>query len=161
MGEYFKLRLYIETTVFNWYFDPRPEHQEVVDLFEAIRAGKFKGYTSDYVTDELKKAPEPKRSDMLALVDYYGLAKLGYNANAVSLAQKYINAGLVPASHLYDSTHIVLASISGLTAVVSYNFHHINRTKTIIGSSLMNVCEGYSPVIICTAEEVLKYGANH
>ena len=56
MWENFRLKLYIETTTFNWYFDERPEHEEVVRLFEAIRAGQFARYTSQYVTDELRRA---------------------------------------------------------------------------------------------------------
>ena len=161
MSEPFKLRLYLETTVFNWYFDPRPGHEEVVRLFEAIRDGGFKGYTSKYVVDELEDAPEPKRSEMLALIEEYGITVLGYNADADNLAQKYIAHGLIPASHIDDSTHIAAAFVHGLDAIISYNFHHINRTKTIIGASIMGLYEGYSPVIICTAEEVLKYGANY
>jgi hypothetical protein len=31
-------------------------------MFEAISRGEFEGYTSGYVSLELKKAPEPKRS---------------------------------------------------------------------------------------------------
>ena len=37
-----KLRLYLETTVFNYYFDEdRPGHEDVLRLFEAIKAGKY------------------------------------------------------------------------------------------------------------------------
>ena len=33
----FRLRLYLETTVFNYFFDERKGHENVVKLFEAIR----------------------------------------------------------------------------------------------------------------------------
>ena len=65
-----KLRLYLETTVFNYYFDTdRDGHEDVVRLFEAIGAGRYEGYASWYVTDELREAPEPKRSAMLSLIE--------------------------------------------------------------------------------------------
>ena len=67
----FRLRLYLETTVFNYFFDERKGHEDVVKLFEAIKAGKFKGYTSQYVIDELKRANEPKRTNMLSLIKDY------------------------------------------------------------------------------------------
>ena len=69
----FRLRLYLETTTFNWFFDERPGHVEVVKLFESVKAGKFIGYTSEYVAEELKKAEEPKRTNMLSLIDRYGI----------------------------------------------------------------------------------------
>ena len=41
-----KLKLYLETTVFNFYFDEdRPGHEDVLRLFEAIKAGEFEAYT--------------------------------------------------------------------------------------------------------------------
>ena len=51
-----KLRLYLETTVFNYYFDKnRPGHYDVVRLFVAVEAGLFYAYTSEYVIQELRK----------------------------------------------------------------------------------------------------------
>ena len=94
MSVEFKLRLYLETTVFNWYFDDRPEHEKVVRLFEAIRSGQFAGYTSRYVTDELKKASEPKRTDMLKLIDDYGIILLDPKPQVEVLASEYRNSGM-------------------------------------------------------------------
>ena len=67
----FRLRLYPETTVFNYFFDERKGHEDVVKLFEEIKAGKFKGYTSQYVIDELKRANEPERTNMFSLIEDY------------------------------------------------------------------------------------------
>jgi hypothetical protein len=59
------LKLYLETTVFNYYIDTeRDGHGDVIRLFEYIRAEKHKAYTSEYVEIELQKAQEPKRSAM-------------------------------------------------------------------------------------------------
>ena len=39
--------MYLETTVFNYYFDTdRDGHEDVVRLFEAIGAGRYEGYNS-------------------------------------------------------------------------------------------------------------------
>ena len=59
-----KLRLYLKTTVFNYYFDTNKDgHEDVVRLFEAIGARRYEGYASWYVTDELREAPEVLRSE--------------------------------------------------------------------------------------------------
>ena len=153
----FKLRLYLETTVFNWYFDERPEHEEVVRLFEAIRAGKFAGYTSGYVTDELRKAPEPKRTNMLDLIEAYGIVSLEPHPKATSLAETYRNAGIIPQSQGYDSLHVAAASLYDIDVVVSYNFHHINRDKVKALVPGVNADWGLSKIVILTAKEVFDY----
>ena len=67
-----KLRLYLETTVFNYYFDEdRQGHEDVIKLFEAIRAGEFEVCTSELVVRELEKARESKRGKMLVLTEDY------------------------------------------------------------------------------------------
>ena len=54
--------VYLETTMFNYYFDAeRNAHADTVKLFEEIKAGKYKAYTSAYAIDELMDAPEEKR----------------------------------------------------------------------------------------------------
>ena len=158
MWEDFRLRLYIETTVFNWYFDARPGHVEVVRLFEAVKAGQFAGYTSQYVTDELMKAGEPKRTKMLGLIDECGITELASRPEVLILAEEYINAGAIPKSQRFDSLHIALASVNGLNAIVSYNFHHINRSKTKALVPLINAKHGIKGTIMFfTAKEVFDY----
>ena len=154
-----KLRLYLETTVFNYYFDSdREGHSDVVRLLEAIVAGQFRGYASDYVLDELMAAPEPKRSNMLNLVEQYGIITLESSAEAEHLSETYIKMGIIPTSHPVDSLHIAVASVYRLDCIVSYNFAHINRDKTRIRTTTINNDAGYGGIIICTAKEVLNNG---
>jgi predicted nucleic acid-binding protein len=152
-----KLRLYLETTVFNYYFDDdRDGHVDTVRLFEAIGAGQFEAYTSRYATDELMEAPEPKRSNMLALVDKYGLTSFETDDKSDRMAGLYMQEGIIPLKYRTDAAHIAIASIHGLDCVVSYNFQHINRVRTKLLTERVNIREGYHGVVICTAEEALE-----
>ncbi|MBR1672146.1 MAG: hypothetical protein IJ702_04405 [Fretibacterium sp.] len=152
------LRLYLETTVFNYYFDVNREgHEDVVRLFEAIGAGRYEGYASTYVTDELEQAPEPKRSEMLALVEKYSITILDSTPSSEHLAELYITEGVIPSSHFFDSAHIAMAAAYGLDLVIPYNFKHIARDKTRHLTAVINREEGYDAIIICTAEEVLNH----
>ena len=64
-----KAKIYLETTVFNYYFDTeRDGHNDTVKLFDEIKANKYEAYTSIYVTDELIKAEESKRSKMIKVI---------------------------------------------------------------------------------------------
>ena len=151
------MRLYLETTMFNYFFDAdREGHDDTVRLFEAIGAGEHEGYTSAYVQIELQDAPEPKQSQMLALIQRYGIRVLETSKEADRLADAYIQQGVIPERFRFDSTHIACASVYGLDYVLSYNFKHINRTKTKLLTARINQNEGYGSVIICTAKEALE-----
>ena len=66
-----KPKIYLETTLFNYYFDEdRDAHADTVTLFEECAAGKFETYTSDCVLAELEDTSlTEKRGKMLALID--------------------------------------------------------------------------------------------
>ncbi|MBQ3403022.1 MAG: PIN domain-containing protein [Synergistaceae bacterium] len=148
----------METTVFNYYFDEdRPGHEDVLRLFEAIRAGEFEAYTSGLVVEELEKAKEPKRSKMLSLIEEYKPKNLENSSETKRLGRLYVEKGVIPASHIFDSLHIAIASVYELDCIVSYNFHHINRNKTRLMTASINREEGYSGIMIVTAEEVLNH----
>ena len=54
-------RIYLETTMFNYYFDKEREaHADTVRLFEEIKAGKYQAYTSGYAIREISRAPEER-----------------------------------------------------------------------------------------------------
>ena len=143
--------------MFNYYFDEdRAGHEDVLKLFAAIKAGKYEAYTSSYVVQEIEQASEPKRANMLALIDEYKLKILNTSSKIRRLGELYIEKGIIPASHLFDSLHVALASVYELDCVISYNFHHINRNKTRIMTASINKEEGYGGIMIITAEEVLN-----
>jgi hypothetical protein len=142
--------------MFNYYFDAdREGHEDTVLLFDAIRAGKHKAYTSDYAVLEMQNASEPKRASMLRLIEEYGIIRLEANDEALRLADLYVESGAIPKRFRFDSAHIAISSIHRLDCILSYNFHHINRLKTKILAEKINRAEGYGIVTICTAKEVL------
>ena len=150
-----KLKVYLETTVFNHYFDKdREAHVATVKLFDEIQAGMYEAFTSTYVTDELVKAHEPKRSDMLALIGKYNIAVLVDCRETRRLGEMYINEGIIPVRYGYDGFHIACATINDIDYVFSLNFQHINKVKTKIMTGLINVREGYRPVSIISPMEV-------
>lgn len=150
-----KLKLYLETTVFNYYFDiEREYHEDTVRLFEAIRVGEYEAFTSEYVAIELRNAPEPKRSKMLTLIDKYCITVFGFDTESTRLTNIYVQDGVIPERFRFDAAHIAMATIHGLDCVVSFNFQHINRLKTKNMTAFINLNEGYKPLTICTPMEV-------
>ena len=153
-----KLRVYLETTMFNYYFDnARDGHLETVRLFESIGAGILDGFTSRYVTYELLMSPEPKQSDMLALIEKFKIKMLEIDEESDYLSNVYIRERIIPAKYSLDCAHIASASVNNLDCVLSFNFQHINRLKTKEMTALVNLREGYKSIIICTPMEVIDY----
>ena len=151
------MKIYLETTVFNYYFDTEREgHADVVKLFDAILAGEHEAYTSEYVEIELRLAPEPKQSKMLALIEQFNIHVLPTDVEAERMADLYIAGGAIPQSSLLDSQHIAVASVQRIDYVVSYNYRHINKAKTKLFTGRINSVEGYGSPVVCTAKEVLE-----
>jgi len=150
-----KQKIYIETTLFNYYFDEdRENHPDAVRLFEDIAAGKYEAFTSLYVVDELEKAPGEKRDKMIALIEQYGITALALNDEAERLADTYVEQGVIPQKYRTDGVHIAVASVNDLDLIISMNFQHIVKRKTKIGTGSINALNGYRAVEICTPMEV-------
>ena len=149
-------RVYIETTIFNRYFEDGREYSEASrKLFDMIAAGEIEAITSTAALGELDDCPEPKRSQMLALVQQHNLIVLEVDQEAYDLADVYVEMGVVPARFRLDGVHIAMAAIHGSDCIVSLNFHHINRLKTKTATEIIHRMKGYTNPFICTPMEVI------
>jgi predicted nucleic acid-binding protein len=150
-------RVYIETSVFNFVFsdDAPDKRQDTLKFFVEIKEGKYEPYTSDYVIQELEQASELKRVKMLALLDEYNIKTLEADAEAERLADVYVAEGIIPAKYSTDGQHIAMTAVKGLDFIVSWNFRHIVKRKTIEMTEIINYREGYKKVGIYSPAEVI------
>jgi predicted nucleic acid-binding protein len=150
-----KQKIYIETTLFNFYFDiDREAHADTVTLFEDIAIGKYEAFTSDYVINELEETQGDKREKMLSLVEQYGIIVLMLNNEAERLADIYVEQNILPLKYRTDGVHIAVAAVNDLDMIISMNFQHIVKRKTKIGTGNINALNGYRAVEIYTPMEV-------
>ena len=151
-----KPKIYLETTIFNHYFDTEREaHAATVKLFDEIKAGLYEAYTSAYVLEELEKAQEPKKTKMLALIGRYGIKVLEVESEAERLADMYANENVIPVKFIYDGLHIAIATTNDLDYIFSLNFKHINKLKTKNMTTVINMREGYKQIVILSPMEVV------
>jgi predicted nucleic acid-binding protein len=152
-----KQKIYLETSAFGRYFEAdRSHHKDTIALFEVCAAGRFEPYTSGYVVKELRNAPIEIRDKMLELIDTYNITVFGTSADAENLANMYISKGALPKKSHVDAIHIAIASVSNLDIIVSLNFRHIVREKTIKLINTTNIVLGYKTVKIQSPMEVMK-----
>jgi predicted nucleic acid-binding protein len=150
-------KIYLETTLFNYYFDKdRDAHADTVKLFMEIAEGKHDAYTSSAVIEELTKAPAEKSTAMLALVGEYGITVLQVPEEANDLADIYVSEGIIPEKYRMDGVHIAVATVNDLDVIVSMNFRHIVKLKTTLMTRAVNILNGYRPIEIISPMEAVE-----
>ena len=151
-------KVYLETTVFNYYFDKTKNGQPyTIAFFEATGSGQFDSYTSVYSYNELDKAQEPQRTNMLNLIKKYQVTVLDTSDEVIQLAEKYIANNIIPLKKRIDALHIAIASVNEMDIILSYNFKHINKLKTKTLIPATNLVAGYRDILIAQPEEVIDY----
>ncbi len=151
-----KLKIYLDATIPNYVFNPHtPEKQKAAkELFHEIDKERFEVYISKVVIDEIQECPEPKRSGLINLIKKFFVLELTEECN--ELANEYIKRGIIPKKNKEDALHIAIASIYDLDAIISYNFEHIVKLKTIREVSGINLSKGYKIIELIIPEEVIN-----
>jgi hypothetical protein len=76
-------------------------------------------------------------------------------AEAESLAQAYLAASVVTPKYADDARHVAIATVQGLTVIVSWNFHHLVNLRREAGFNAVNLLQGYPPVRIVSPLELI------
>jgi hypothetical protein len=86
---------------------------------------------------------------MLKLVTEYDVKVLEPDDNANRLADLYVAEGVIPQKYFTDGLHIVIATVYGLDMIVSMNFNHIVKRKTLkMRGGAINILNGYPAIEI-------------
>jgi len=150
------LKVYLETTIFNRFLEDNREYStETKELFNKILQNEIEAYSSTYVIEELDKASEPKRSEMLKVIQKYNVIVLEIDQRAHDLSEIYVEMGIIPAKFRIDGIHIAMAAINNMDCIVSLNFRHINKLKTKMATEVIHRMKGLNNPFICTPMEVI------
>ena len=74
---------------------------------------------------------------------------------AEKLASLFQEQGILPARSTTDACHIAVAAVNDMDMILSLNFEHIVRKKTVIMTGALNTQYGYRPVDIRSPMEVV------
>jgi len=152
-------KIYLETTIFNFPFaDDAPQlREDTLKLFEEIREGKYEPYTSIYAIEELNDTKQPEKLEkMKVLIGKYDISIISGSSEAERLAAIYLAEGVVNRKYSNDALHIAITTVTGLDFIVSLNFQHIVRQKTIQETARINEREGYKQINIYEPSEVIN-----
>jgi len=82
---------------------------------------------------------------------------LPVTAEVVALVAAYTEQGILPAKLRADMTHIALATLAEVDALVSWNFKHIVRLEKIRLFNAVNAGLGHNALSILSPREVTTY----
>lgn len=145
-------RVYIDTSVIGGCRDEEfQEHSE--RLLADFESGQFRPVISNITIAEIRQASEEVQS----LLEHRALqeAEVVYlDEEAVSLAEAYIQEGVIGESHRVDAQHIAIATVQRVDILVSWNFRHIVKWSRIRAFNAVNLKLGYPQLEIRSPREV-------
>jgi len=151
--------VYLETSVIS-YLTARPSRDAVTTARQILTHEWWESvdrscvWVSELVLAEVSRGDPQAAQRRLALIA--GLQCLSEQANAVTLAMRLMDAGVVPMTEPEDATHIALATLSQATYLVTWNFSHFvgPDAKFKVFGALRDW--GYTPPLFATPEELLE-----
>ena len=152
------IKYYLETSLFNFVFaDDSPDKKELTEkLFQRMEDEKMEIYISEIVIDEVNRAPEPRKGQLLNLIRKCNPVLLPVDQEVKDLAKKLIEERVIPEKYIDDALHIGVAVVNDLDILVSWNFQHIVRVKTRVEVNAISRLLKYNGIEICSPEEVIE-----
>ncbi|MHB0981544.1 MAG: PIN domain-containing protein [Thermoleophilia bacterium] len=129
--------------------------QSSLTFFAQVEAGQFVLVTSAVVQDEMVAAPLAVRRFFDEMLGFAEVADI--TRSALDLRDAYLQAGIVTPRYSDDALHVALATVSGCTLIVSWNFQHIVHFQKIPLYNAMNTLQGYQQIAIFSPQEVIQY----
>lgn len=120
-----------------------------------IRGDRLMLVISQVVLDEFAGAPARVR-DILNSLPAEHIEFVALTPEVIALRDAYMAAKVVGTRWRQDALHVAAASVTGVDAIVSWNFKHIVRLDKISAYNAVNEREGYRHLTIITLLEVTR-----
>ena len=124
-------------------------------FFEQVRLNIFDILISPIVQNEITLAPKQVQdlyTEILPLTEIIDISD-----DALGLRDSYLKANIVSQKYSNDALHVALATTTGCSIIVSWNFKHIVHYEIIALYNAINISEGYQQISIYSPLEVISY----
>jgi predicted nucleic acid-binding protein len=107
-----KTKLYLDTSVPSFIFaDDSPEKREATTQFwDVLKMEMYDIVISDILLTEISRSKTPSSQELEDKLSEIVVEIVSVNEDAFSLAQKYIDEGIIPQRYQDDALHIALAT---------------------------------------------------
>jgi len=153
-----RTKIYLDSSVISHLhqLDAPNKMNDTLELWEEIKQGKYDVYISDIGLREIGNC-RGEKFDILA--DYLNSIKYSLITTTLEieeLADKIIQFGVLSRNQLDDCLHIAAAVVSDCNIIVSWNFSHIVKAKTINGVRTVNLMNGYNTIDIYSPPMIIE-----
>lgn len=145
-----KPKIYLDTSVISHLYQMQsPEKMEdTLALWGDIRQGMYDIYISDVVLDEIAENSGQKLEILLNHLAEIEYTLITVNAEIKAYANKIISDEILTNKQYDDCLHIGCAVISQCNILLSWNFKHMVKIKTVNGIRSINAMLGYHGIDI-------------
>lgn len=157
-----KLKIYLDTSVLSHLDqqDAQEKMNDTISLWKDFESGKYNIYVSELVLNEISGCSDEKQDNISTYLNRIEYTSLSNSVEAEKLAQSYIDNGVLTQKSFDDCQHIALAVIANCDIILSWNFKHMVKYKTIEGVRNTNAQNGYfknidivQPTILLESED--------
>jgi predicted nucleic acid-binding protein len=155
-----KPKVYIETTIVS-YLAARPSrdlivagHQQITHEWWQTARQHFAAVSSQLVAREAGAGDSEAAAARVAFLT--GVTLLEISEEALTLAQRLLQAKAIPQEFPEDALHVAVAVVNGIEYLLTWNYKHLANAG--VRSRIEATCRelGYEAVIICTPEELME-----
>ena len=153
-------KIYLDTSVVSYLRqeDVPTQMAQTREFWEILKSGKYDVYISEITLTELSNCAEPKRTELLVLLEEikYTLIDVEENEEIAALAAEVEKMKIIPAKKVFDRLHIAAAIYKGCNVILSWNFDHMVNIKTIDGIRIVCLTNNVNPIDIYTPLVMLE-----
>ena len=119
-------------------------------------AGFQNVYISNIALDEIMDNAEPKLTILLRCLAEIEYTYISVNDDVKAYSEKIIEDGILTVAHYEDCLHIACAVVNDCNIILSWNFNHIVKAKTVNGIRSINAALGYHGIDIYSPNMIIN-----
>lgn len=154
-----KLKVYLDTSVIS-YLEQDDAPEKMADtraVWESLKKGDYDIFVSQVVLKELNDCKDLHKKELF----FKHLHEINFNIvditeDTITLAEKFIDFGILKQKSLDDSQHIAAAILNDCDIIISWNFKHIVNVKTIRGIKVITTMQGRKDLLIYPPTALLE-----
>ena len=157
-----KQRIYLDTSVIS-HLDQQDATDKMDDtllLWEEIKQGIYDVYLSQVTMVELLGNTQPKLGVLLQFLEEIDYTLIEISKEMETYANTLIDDGILTAKSRADCLHIASAVVSNCDMLLSWNFKHVVKIKTVNGVRSVSARLGYKGIDIIPPSMIVERGAD-
>ena len=155
-----KLRIYLDTPVISYLFveDASEKKNATLELWSSILNGEYDVIISETTIREINDCSEPKRQMMINKIKSINALIVYETEEIITLANKYIEDKVLSKKSRDDCLHIASAIVAKCDLIISWNFKHLVRDKTILMVNAVSKMNDIKEINIVSPSMLIERG---